>query len=333
MKNKLFTIFTAIIIFGQTLGAQDFFFSQFYAAPLNLNPSLTGFSVGDYRAVLNYRDVSKGLIPSRTYMGSFDMKLLKPVVKPDIFAAGLTVVSDQVSEGSFSKLSVLASTAYHKNFGSNKNHYLAFGVQLGMFQRQADLNEYTYPNQWDPVTGYSPSNPRGEDFVTMETTIFDMNLGLFWYGIIGKTGIFAGGSSFHMLNPKESFLSDENRLIRRYVGHLGANIYLTEDFNLIPNFILMYQNAAQQIAAGTMVEWKIPATKSSFKIGGYYRPSDRSVIASTAVKVDDFELGLSTDFLSRMQTLSKTRSAFELSLTYSPAPKTVANLESDPSRR
>jgi type IX secretion system PorP/SprF family membrane protein len=317
----------------QSMVAQDFFFSQFYAAPLSLNPALTGFSVGDYRAVLNYRDVNKGLIPSRTYMGSFDMKLLKPVVKPDIFAAGLTVVSDQVAQGSFNKLSVLASTAYHKNFGSNKNHYIALGAQLGMFQRQADLNEYTYPNQWDPVTGYSPSNPRGEDFVTMETTIFDMNLGVFWYGIIGKTGIFAGGSSFHMLNPKESFLSDENRLIRRYVGHAGASIYLSEDFNLIPNVVLMYQNAAQQIAAGTMVEWKIPPTKSSFKIGGYYRPSDRSVIASTAVKVDDFELGLSTDFLSRMQTLSKTQSAFELSLTYSPAPKTVANLESDPSRR
>jgi hypothetical protein len=117
------------------------------------------------------------------------------------------------------------------------------------------------------------------------------------------------------------------------VYHGGGNIYLSTNFNLIPNFILMFQNGSKQISEGAMVEWKVPDTESSFKLGGYFRHSDRSIIASTAVKIKRIEIGISTDFLSRMQVLSKSESAFELSLKYSPAPTTIANLQSDPSRR
>lgn len=82
-----------------------------------------------------------------------------------------------------------------------------------------------------------------------------------------------------------------------------------------------------------MVKWKIKRTNSAFKPGGFFRHSDRSIIASTAIKIDQIEFGFSSDFLSRMQVMSKSESAFELSLKYTPAPVTRANLKSDPSRR
>ena len=35
--------------------AQDIHFSQYYSAPLTINPALTGGFAGDYRAGVNYR--------------------------------------------------------------------------------------------------------------------------------------------------------------------------------------------------------------------------------------------------------------------------------------
>ena len=53
---KLLTILIITLVIGSELKAQDIHFSQFYNAPLTVNPALTGRIPGSYRVVINYRN-------------------------------------------------------------------------------------------------------------------------------------------------------------------------------------------------------------------------------------------------------------------------------------
>src|SRR3982751_3033452 len=58
--------------------AQDPKFSQYFAAPLSLNPAFTGFFDGDYRIAANTRQQWGNLgDPYNTYSVSGDVKLLE----------------------------------------------------------------------------------------------------------------------------------------------------------------------------------------------------------------------------------------------------------------
>jgi len=56
------TLILAAISYSNDLKAQDPHFSQFYAAPLYLNPALAGTSAGNYRVGVNYRDQWRGAL-------------------------------------------------------------------------------------------------------------------------------------------------------------------------------------------------------------------------------------------------------------------------------
>src|SRR3954471_14488121 len=64
----LFTVF--ILVTTQTVTAQDPQFSQFYAAPLYLNPAFAG-STGQARAGLNYRNQCPAIDANFTTMSAF----------------------------------------------------------------------------------------------------------------------------------------------------------------------------------------------------------------------------------------------------------------------
>ena len=68
MRKILGTVITvcALIV---SVSAQDAYFTQFYANPLELNPALTGAVEGTYRVSLSYRDQWSGLVdnPYKTF--------------------------------------------------------------------------------------------------------------------------------------------------------------------------------------------------------------------------------------------------------------------------
>ena len=74
--------------------AQDVHFSQYYAAPLTLNPALTGLVNGVFRASFNYRNqwfnipTLNTIAPYQTYQASFDMPLLRDRLGNDGFGVG-----------------------------------------------------------------------------------------------------------------------------------------------------------------------------------------------------------------------------------------------------
>jgi type IX secretion system PorP/SprF family membrane protein len=182
LNKAIIALFISLFAIINNLQSQDIIFSQFYSAPLVLNPALTGFSSGDAQFVMNYRNNQRGLIPYNTMAFSGDMKLAQPIFKPDIVAAGIMVASDQFNGGQMGSLNILASGAYHWQI--NKSNFLSGGIQLGLFQRSVDPNSFSYGDQYDPLTGYNPTLDNNESFSSEKSYNFDFNLGLFYYSSI-----------------------------------------------------------------------------------------------------------------------------------------------------
>jgi type IX secretion system PorP/SprF family membrane protein len=333
MKSSLhkiycITLFTAFL----NLNAQDVFFSQFYASPLTLNPALTGLSTGDLRINLNYRDQRNNLIPINTQSASVDWRMFKSSLKDNAFAFGIIYVGDEQADGLLSSLSGLASTAFHIAMGRRKNHFLAIGAQGGVFQRQLDVNALTFNNYYDDITNTKIQSPVSGLSLASETSFtLDVNAGILWYHFIEEnSSVFAGLSAFHLLEPVETFLGNDEHIARRYVFHGGRRIPLNEQFSLVPNVLFMQQLSVFQVAGGTSAEYRIPDSQAAFKLGAWYRYNDNLVIGSFGFELSDFQLGVSYDILSKVQTLSRTKGGLEFSLTYSPSFRNVVSLSPNP---
>ena len=106
MNKKIYNSFLiGTFIFAAVCAAraQDAFFAQYYASPLNVNPAMMGVFQGQWRMNTNYRQQWSGIfsdVPLRTIHASFDYRI--NIADEDYLAFGLNAVQDET--GALSKL-------------------------------------------------------------------------------------------------------------------------------------------------------------------------------------------------------------------------------------
>src|SRR5947209_19793357 len=111
--RKFFCTFL-IIIAAFVSHAQDPNFSQFFAAPLTLNPALTGKFDGTLRVAGNYRNQWPTINNAfTTYTASVDAGILKSKIPEfDQFGVGVLAFSDKAGNGILQNNAIALSTAY-----------------------------------------------------------------------------------------------------------------------------------------------------------------------------------------------------------------------------
>ncbi|MEM8909741.1 MAG: type IX secretion system membrane protein PorP/SprF, partial [Bacteroidota bacterium] len=104
-----------LLIFALSLSAQDKHFTQFYSAPLTLNPALTGAFDGRYRVSAIYRDQWRGALdePYVTFASAIDVKFDLELSNryEDAVAIGLLFFSDRVNGIDFNTNQIALSGA------------------------------------------------------------------------------------------------------------------------------------------------------------------------------------------------------------------------------
>ncbi|CAN5261356.1 hypothetical protein BH09BAC1_BH09BAC1_14030 [soil metagenome] len=317
MRNVYLLLFS--LLFPLCTLAQDIHFSQFYASPLTLNPTLTGFSQGDYRVAAIYRNQWATVTsPYQTFAASYDMRILKNKVKKDIFGVGFVAVHDHSANNVVSLLSGYLSTSYHKLLSKKGNHYLGLGIQAGYVQRQLKTNGLTFPTLFNG-TDFDPSLSSGENFANTTIGYFDLNAGLLWSTTPHeRVGLYQGVSVYHLTQPKESFMNQDVHLKMRYTIHGGLRIKLHQRWYLTPNYIVMSQNKAMEINLGTAVEYHLGAATDPvvLSLGGWWRTGDAGIISAGA-EFKGIRLGLAYDVTtSGLQAAPKPTGGFEIALIY-----------------
>jgi len=97
MRKQLYILFFLVV--SCKLSAQDPHFSQYYYAPIEMNPALSGVFEGKYRASMSYRDQWSSLLGSnsfKTLRASTDVKWA--MGKNDFLVFGMTLLGDEVGE-------------------------------------------------------------------------------------------------------------------------------------------------------------------------------------------------------------------------------------------
>lgn len=309
----------AIFVMGSlAASAQDIHFSQFNAAPLQLNPALTGNYACDWRAGANYRN-QWGSIPAKyeTFSVFADAPVIKGIRGTDNLAVGIYIYNDVSGDGNLSNLSVLASTAYHMQLGTNQ--YLSGGLQVGFSQKKLDWANLQFGNQFDG-TSFNTAIPNFEPYQGDNINNIDLNFGLVYKGRFSESfAMEVGAAANHLTSPTETFLDDQgNSLGTRMILHGKFTVNLDKNLALIPGVMYQDQSGATEMLFGAEIGYfmRNPNFPATIYAGAYLRNGD-ALIPMVAIDYKNFKFGFSYDVnTSGLDVATNGSGGFEVSLVY-----------------
>ncbi|NTW34136.1 MAG: PorP/SprF family type IX secretion system membrane protein [Bacteroidetes bacterium] len=313
-------ILSGSILICSYLNAQDVHFSQFFNAPLSINPALTGNIEGNIRAVVNHKNQWNSIsTPFVTSSASFDSKLFEDRLKGDDIGVGIEILNDKVGEGGLSNTQVMLNTSYQKKFGLVNQQSISIGFKYGFFQRKIDFSKLSFANQY--IDGdFNTNISNGENSLKYRISNFDLSTGIL-YNIQTQNDIKVNGgiSVFHLTRPNESLTGGTARIPTRFLFHSGSIIIVNQNIIFKPAFLFMSQNKAKEINLGGQFDQTLNTTKNSFitiNYGAFYRISD-AIILLAGAKYQNWNVCFTYDInASKLHPGSNYKGGFELSIIY-----------------
>lgn len=313
MKKLILILF--LIGLGQRSTAQDAHLSMYDAAPLFLNSGLTGVFEGGWRMHGQYRTQWKAVNfkPYTSALLSFDMPIKR-------WGFGVQLHNFRAGYGNFNVLQGLVSAAYNLPLDRKRKHNISFGVQGGAMQKSVEYQLLSFNNQYtlNNGGGFDNTITSGETFGSQSMIVPVVNGSILYYYAKQQSRLnpFVGLSAFNLIEPKESFFDQDNRLPIRYYLHLGTRINITELFYLLPKVLLMQQEQFSEQTFAMEAGYFLKGSETYLLGGLIYRNRD-AMIATMGVKKENFVVKLGYDInVSSLSTVSTGRGGFELSVTY-----------------
>ncbi len=310
-KNLLKTLKVLVVIIAflsNSIQAQDPVLSQFYAAPLQLNPAFAGIT-NSPKINLNYRNQWSSIFNAyTTYAASYDQYLQN--VNSGI---GFAVLMDRAGDGIYNTGNF--NIVYSYKLPINQNTYIKGGIQAGLYQVSLDWDKLVFIDQLDPISGQTQLSEENRPD-QLSKSYFDVSTGLLVYNRL----FYGGISIFHLNSPNESILNINEGLLNglpmRLSLHGGMQIYLSKDNKtknkpfISPNILYTKQDKFQQLNIGAY------AGMSSVFAGAWFRHSfgnPDAVIFSLGFSKSLFKIGYSYDYtISRLN--SESNGSHELSV-------------------
>ncbi|MGV6862156.1 MAG: PorP/SprF family type IX secretion system membrane protein [Putridiphycobacter sp.] len=316
MNKRIKRILAVVLLLSTNGYAQDFHLSQYDAAPLNINPALTGAFMGEYRIHGHYRNqwMAVATKPFTTGLVSFDMNKGQ-------WGFGGQVANFRAGIGGYNVAQVMVSSAYKVRLGESKNHMLSFGVQAGAFQKSVNESSLTFASQYVKSNGgeFDQTLSSGENFTNTGFFNLDVVGGLMYtYGKFNsKFNPFVGATFYHLNMPKESFLGQVNKLPIRSQMQVGARWAINEKWTLTPKVYFQYQEKAEELTFGILGQYYMKSPDFFLLFGGTYRDDNDAVVLEIGGKYANFIGRISYDInISTLSTVTNGRGASEMSLTY-----------------
>jgi len=295
--------------------AQDFHLSMYDAAPIFLNPAMTGLIETRMRAHAQFRNQWNVLAykPFTTSLISFDVPKGK-------WGFGGQITNMRAGAGNYNVLQLLGSASYAVPIDKNKYHNLSMGLQAGFTQKRIEYQVLSFDSQWTTNNGgsFDKSMSNGENFTGNSEFQEAVNFGaLYYYGKQqSRINPFLGISAFNLTRPKETFVGGSNRLPRRYYSHAGVRINVSEILYVIPKVLIYNQARIIQQTYALDAGYYFKGEKFYALAGYTFRVNDASIVY-VGLKKDNYIFKMAYDFnISTLRGISKTRGAYELSLTW-----------------
>ncbi|MDD5571657.1 MAG: PorP/SprF family type IX secretion system membrane protein [Bacteroidales bacterium] len=318
-KVKKILLFFLLIV-SDFVFCQDIHFSQFYRAPLSLNPALTGNIDGNLRAILNHRNQWNSIaVPYVTSSCSFDSKLLEDRLKGDAVGAGLIIINDRSGEGHLNNFQMMLNASYSKKLDLKKEHSISIGLQAGFFQKKIDYTKLSFESQYF-AGDFNTSIQSGENTLNFSKSNFDMSSGIsYQLQKPDNLDINMGFSIHHITKPNESLSGTIARMPLLFGFYFNARKVLNEKINLRPDLLFATQNKAKELNIGGRLEYifkTISGNSLNFTVGAAYRTSD-AIIVITGINYEKWDVCVSYDINnSKLHPATNYNGGFEISIIY-----------------
>jgi type IX secretion system PorP/SprF family membrane protein len=320
-------VFSFIFLIGglEVLQAQDPMFSQFYSAPLYLNPALAGAETNMVIGV-NYRTQWNSLqSPYQTGQVSLTHPLIvNGVNRKHIGGLGVSVFNEVAGQyNNFKTFGIVAGGAYNLPFDKWDNTFISIGLQGGIIQKKIDNGDLTWGSQYDPYFGFNQSIQPSVNNINQVVSYPVINAGLTFnhnsQKLNGDLSEFVGVAISNLNKPNESMIiGSQNQLPLLLKVHGGFDYTLNDRVGIAPQILWMRQNNIDQINVGTYLSYSVSVEEQPFiaTLGTWYRVGD-SFIMMVGFSKNKFSFGFSYDLTtSTLRYATRGQGAYEVSLQY-----------------
>ncbi len=311
MRSALLIV--SMVCVALALKAQDPQFSQFYSAPIYLNPAFAGNTLQG-RTVLNYRNQWPAL-PAKyvSFAASFDYNFAD-------LNSGVALALQQDRAGSAGLR--YTNVALHYAYTLRVSRKLAFkpGIYYSFTFRDIDYAELVFGDQ---LIYNNPASLSASQFSAEPVRYPDLGAG----GLFYMRNWWAGVSFHHVNQPNQSLIDQEARLPMRFSMHGGYNLILTQNVKKKEisslTFVANYKSQGRwdQLDFGTYFKYKIVTAGMFyrgvpiFKNNGFGYPNHDAVIALLGVEYMQIAFAYSYD-LTVSRLITDSGGAHEVSLVY-----------------
>ena len=312
--KRIIPFLICLLLVSAAIG-QDIHFSHFFAAPLNLNPALTGHFDGKYRVGGNYKNQWQSVTePYRTFSGYGDYKLSRKSNRNQ-FSAGLLLIHDESGDGDLTVNKAFGSLAYQKSF-----HFpirINAGIGVGYVQKSLDFSKLFFDNQWTNA-GFNENILSGEAVGEEKLNYLDVQAGVVIDYIFPDDHlVYVGLNYAHAFTPKESFYNNANELGDRPVLHGGGRFLLDDGLVIEPSFIFMDQNKAREFIGGANAGLDLKKQIPTMLWAGFYIRGSGDAIPVAGIQYNNIKALVSYDInFSTLKPASENRGGIEFSIQY-----------------
>lgn len=236
-----------LLILSLKLQAQDPEFSQYYSAPLYLNPAFSG-TASDHRFIANHRNqwpsISNGFV---TYAFSYDYNL-----ENLNSGFGVLLMTDKAGSAGLKSTTLNLQYAYRVQLADK--WVLSSGLNFGVGFRNIDFNKLIFYDQleFDGGSGVPSDDPVLRN--NASTTYFDFGAGALLY----SRTVWLGFAASHLNRPNRSFIDEEADIPIKTTVHGGVRIPLYRGMMkrertaaIMPSFVYKQQGNFDQLDIGT----------------------------------------------------------------------------------
>jgi type IX secretion system PorP/SprF family membrane protein len=239
-------ILISLSLVVHSVQSQDQEFSQYYAAPLYLNPAFAG-TTNDHRFIANYRNqwpnISRGYV---SYAFSYDYNLHN-------YNSGIGFMATVDQAGSAGMKSSQLNFLYSYKLNIAKKWMISTGLNFGYAVRSIDFNKLLFADQLQfDANGNVPSDDPA--FYNLGNAhYFDFKAGMLAY----NRNFWLGFAANHINEPNRSLLNLESYVPFKLTIHGGVRIPLYSGVFkkstipvLSPSFVYKRQGGFEQLDIG-----------------------------------------------------------------------------------
>lgn len=219
LRSLVYVVFIGAVglFFSQPAYAQDPQYSQYYAAPLYLNPAFAGSELTG-RVGFNYRNQWPSIETQFTTFSAYYDTYLND------YNSGVGILVTQDTEGAAKLRSTSISGIYSYELKIGDNAYFRPGFQATYIRREIGFyDNLVFANQINPGDPFGPLLP-GTDIPGLGDPV--NMLSLTFGGLFFTEDFWIGASAHHVNKPNQSFIDGDSPLPTKLSLHAGYRISL-----------------------------------------------------------------------------------------------------------